>query len=149
MGEVGNLSQTEQDVYRQDLGMSGEIRAWKEWWKSVPDAERVGKIKQLVKTIEQNAAPKVLDAINRYAGAYSGLYKEVPAERIKEHFMSFGRSGAVTEAGMSDTDRFLEEAKQTGKKLQVIGIDDQPYNLTPQQVEEGKDKIKEVIGLMK
>jgi hypothetical protein len=149
MGEVGNLSQTEQDVYRQDLGMSGEIRSWKEWWNSVPDSQRVDKIRQLVKTIENNAVPKVVDAVNRYAGAYSSLYREVPPERIKEHFLSFGTTNAVKEGMMSEEDRLVQQARSKNKRIKFIGSDGKPYTQPVDIFEKVKAEgdVSEVIGL--
>jgi hypothetical protein len=105
MGEVGNLSKTEQDAYRKLLGIKGEISAWEEWWTSTPSAERLAAMAKLADAFQTNAVPKVENAINRHAGAFIRKYSDqLPEQTLRDHFFGFAAPGSVSEVkGGADT----------------------------------------------
>lgn len=118
-GEVGNLSQTEQEIYRNIPGLEGRVAAIKDWLTSQISQGRIDAITDILQQIKDSVTTRLDHAAEGEVGAFTQLNEEVNPTAVRR-YMTAGLPVEVSDPGEQEVEMITPEGEiKTVKKKHV------------------------------
>lgn len=108
-GEVGNLSEMEQKLYKERPGLKGKSEAVMDWLTSEVSEGRIDAVRQILEQIYSNTTTRLMDASKGEVSSFRQMNKGIPEASVR-NYMVAGMPIEISDPSAAEFDYIVMEA---------------------------------------